>query len=358
MLGSKTVLVVGTGTIGEPLIGLLCNFKAQLGIDEVLFHKRTPLLTDRSKVQNLLRRGARLVTDKDRVEGFEKMGLKIEHTTEDALEMARVVVDCTPSGNAMKERWYEKYEDSTDLFIAQGSEFGFGKQYARGINDEVLDVGKDKYLQVVSCNTHNLSVLIKTFGIWNEGPENLREGRFICMRRANDISQDGGFVPSPQVGNHKDARFGTHHARDAWHLYRTKGEAYDLNLFSSAMKVNSQLMHIIQYTLKVEKPVTRDELIGRVEADDRIATTYKTTANSIFSFGRDHGFCGRILNQSVVPTDTLHVSEDGHTITGYCFTPQDGNSLLSSVAATVWGLYPETYDKIVQCLKPWFFEEV
>ena len=358
MLGSKSVLVIGTGTIGEPLIGLLCNFKAQLGIDEVLFHKRTPLLTDRSKVQNLLRRGAHLVTDKDRVAGFEEMGLKVEHITEDAMEASRVVVDCTPSGNDMKENLYSKYEDNTDLFIAQGSEFGFGKQYARGINDEVLDVGKDKYLQIVSCNTHNLSVLIKMFGIADQGPENLTEGRFICMRRSNDISQDDKFVPSPQVGNHKDPRFGTHHARDAWHLYQTKGPQYDLNLFSSAMKMNSQLMHIIQFTMKVEKPVTREEVIQRVIDDDRVAITYKTTANSVFSFGRDHGFCGRILNQSVMPTDTIHVSEDGKTISGYCFTPQDGNSLLSSVAATVWGLYPETYDKIVQCLAPYFFQEV
>ena len=79
----------------------------------------------------------------------------------------------------------------------------------------------------------------------------------------------------------------------------------------------------------------------------------------MFSFGRDHGFCGRILNQSVVPVDSLHVvARTARTITGYCFTPQDGNSLLSSVAATVWGLYPETYEKIVQCLKPYFFQEV
>jgi glyceraldehyde-3-phosphate dehydrogenase (NAD(P)) len=124
------------------------------------------------------------------------------------------------------------------------------------------------------------------------------------------------------------------------------------------MKLNSQLMHIIQYSLKVRTPVTRDELVGRLEADDRIALTYKTTANSVFSFGRDHGFCGRILNQSVIPIDTLHVSSDGTQITGYAFTPQDGNSLLSSVAAVVWGLYPETYDRIVQCLKPYFFQEV
>jgi glyceraldehyde-3-phosphate dehydrogenase (NAD(P)) len=124
------------------------------------------------------------------------------------------------------------------------------------------------------------------------------------------------------------------------------------------MKVNSQLMHVIHFNMKVKKPVTKDELVKRMVDDDRIAITYKTTANSVFSFGRDHGFCGRILNQSVIPVDTLHISQDGKSISGYCFTPQDGNSLLSSVAATVWGLYPETYDKIVQCLRPYFFQEV
>ena len=358
MLGTKNVLVMGTGTIGEPLIGLLCAFKAQLGIDEVIFNKRTPLLSDRSKVQNLLRRGAKLATDSDRIPMFEKLGLHVDFESDEAMEGCRVIIDCTPSGNAMKKEWYSKHEADTNLFVAQGSEFGFGKMYARGINDEVLDPDKDKYLQVVSCNTHNISVLIKTFGLGDEGPDNLVEGRFVCMRRTNDISQDDKFVPSPQVGTHTDERFGTHHARDAWHLYRTKGQQYDLPLFSSSMKLNSQLMHVIQYHLKVRKPVTREELIQRASEDDRIAITFKTTTNSIFSFGRDHGFCGRILNHSVIPIDSLHVSDDGLNITGYCFTPQDGNSLLSSVAATIWGLYPETYDKIVQCLRPYFFQEV
>lgn len=358
MLGSKTVLVIGTGTIGEPLIGLLCNFRAQLGIDDVVFHKLTPLLTDRSKVLNLLRRGARLATDENMIDEFAKMGLRAEFTTEEVMEKASVIIDCTPNGNDNKAKIYRNYENNTDLFIAQGSEFGFGKQYARGINDEVLDLEQDKYLQIVSCNTHNISVLLNILGGVGEDPRNLVEGRFVCMRRSNDISEDDHFVPSPTVGIHRDERFGTHHARDAWHLYRTKGDAYDLNIFTSAMKMNTQLMHIVQYHLKVETPVTREELLGRIIDEDRIATTYKTTANSIFSFGRDHGFCGRILNQSVIPTDSLHVSADGKDISGFCFTPQDGNSLLSSVAATVWGLYPETYDKIVQCLRPYFFQEV
>jgi glyceraldehyde-3-phosphate dehydrogenase type II len=356
MLGAKQVLVVGTGTIGEPLIGLFCHFKAQLGIDEVLFHKRTPLLTDRSKVVNLVRRGAKLVTDTDRVKGFEDIGLKIEMTTEDALEAARVVVDCTPSGNDMKEKWYRNYEDNTDLFIAQGSEFGFGKPYARGINDRVLDRDHDQYLQIVSCNTHNLSVLIDTIGLGGNGPENLQEGRFICIRRANDISQDAKFIPSPTVGKHDDQKFGTHHARDAWHLFQTLG--YDLPLFSSALKLNTQFMHVLQFHMKLKETTTRESLVKHCEANDRIAMTHKKSANAIFSFGRDHGFHGRILNQTVIPYESLHISEDGRQVTGFCFTPQDGNSLLSSVAATVWALYPETYEKIVQCLQPFFFQEV
>jgi len=117
-------------------------------------------------------------------------------------------------------------------------------------------------------------------------------------------------------------------------------------------------MHVLQFHLKVANPVTVEELVERMHANDRIAMTHKKSANSIFSFGRDHGFCGRILNQTVVPYHSLHVGEDGKEITGFCFTPQDGNSLLSSVSAAVWALYPETYDKIVQCLQQFFFQEV
>ena len=59
----KIVHVVGTGTIGEPLIGLFADFKKYLGIDEITFHKRTPMTTERAKVNHLLSRGARLAAD-------------------------------------------------------------------------------------------------------------------------------------------------------------------------------------------------------------------------------------------------------------------------------------------------------
>ncbi len=97
-MSRKIVHVVGTGTIGEPLIGLLCDFKEQLGIDQVTFHKNTPLTTDRSKVISLTKRGARLSTHQDKFKGFNDIGLKPEFSTEESIERASVVIYCTPSG--------------------------------------------------------------------------------------------------------------------------------------------------------------------------------------------------------------------------------------------------------------------
>jgi glyceraldehyde-3-phosphate dehydrogenase (NAD(P)) len=46
------------------------------------------------------------------------------------------------------------------------------------------------------------------------------------------------------------------------------------------------------------------------------------------------------------------------TSTVRCFTPQDGNSLLSSVAAAAWLLDPHTYDERLASLTPYLFKEV
>ena len=89
----KIVHVVGTGTIGEPLIGLLCDYQDQLGIDEVTFNKNTPLRSDRSKVFDLLKRGARLAVSEDRKDSFKELGMDAELETVEAISRASVVVD-------------------------------------------------------------------------------------------------------------------------------------------------------------------------------------------------------------------------------------------------------------------------
>jgi glyceraldehyde-3-phosphate dehydrogenase (NAD(P)) len=353
----RFIHVIGTGTIGEPLIGLLTEVRQSLGFDEVTFHKRTPLLTDRSKVVDLIRRGARLAVDDEARQGFRSIGVEPAYAATQAIEQAAVVIDCTPSGvgHRNKQQFYEKYAHTAAGFIAQGSEFGFGKMYALGINDQALRHGEDKFVQVVSCNTHNLAVLLHAVALAGGGEENLVEGRFVCIRRANDISQDEDFIPSPKVGSHKDERFGTHHARDAYHLFRTLG--MDLNLFSSALKVNSQYMHAVWFNIRVRKPTSREAVLKALAANEHVSLTHKSSANLVFSFGRDHGFFGRIFNQTVVVAPTVHV-HGGTEVVGFSFTPQDGNSVISSAAAATWFIHPDDYLKRIEPLKRYFFPEV
>ncbi len=348
------VHVVGTGTIGEPLIGLLADNKEHFGLDEVTFHKRTPLVEERAKVADLVSRGAVLCVDEDKKATFEELGHAPKFETLEAIERATVVIDCTPVGNQMKSDFYETAKGPIG-FMAQGSEYGFGKMYARGINDSALVHGGDKFLQIVSCNTHNIAVLVKALSMDPDGTSHLEDGRFLCIRRANDISQDSGFVASPTVGTHPDERFGTHHARDAHDLYSTMD--YDLPLYSSALKLNSQYMHALHFALTLDRDIDLDEVRDRLMANTRIAVTHKKSANKVFSFGRDHGYYGRIMSQSVVALETLAVRNDNEII-GFSFTPQDGNPLLSTVAAMLWYLDPDRIDEKLDILRRYLFTEI
>jgi len=361
MSPSKDVLVVGTGTIGEPLIGLLTDFKDLLGIDKVLFHKRTPLLYERSKVNNLLKRGAHLVVDPEAITAFSQLGHKVSYTFTNALERAQVILDCTPAGNLNKKLFYEELGLNTDkIFVAQGSEKGFGVPFAHGVNDVVL--GTSPYIQVVSCNTHNISSILNTL---DPGFRCLVESDFVCIRRANDISQNEGFISSPEVGNHNDEFCGTHHARDAVDLLQTINN-FAAPVFSSAMKLNTQYMHAIRFRLKLSGDYSLEKARKMFQQNIFFSTTKKHDATRIFSFGRDHGYYGRIFNHGVLVEDTLHtqlVNELPHSrhtiITGFCFTPQDGNSLLSSAAVTAHSLLkPTEYKGAMEKLHEYLFEEI
>ncbi|HJM34863.1 MAG TPA: hypothetical protein QF697_09865, partial [Candidatus Marinimicrobia bacterium] len=107
----KIVHIVGTGTIGEPLIGLLCDYRDQLGIEGITFHKNTALVGDRSKVLDLMERGARLAVDEEKIHDFKKLNMDPDFETEEAIKRAMVVIDCTPRGigHVNKNLYYEKF---------------------------------------------------------------------------------------------------------------------------------------------------------------------------------------------------------------------------------------------------------
>ena len=148
---------------------------------------------------------------------------------------------------------------------------------------------------------------------------------------------------------------GTHHAVDVYHLYKTLG--IELNVFSSALKLNTQYMHCIWYDLKLDKKTTVDKVKQSFIDNPRVAVSHKKSANLVFSFGREHGHYGRLLNQTVIVLPTIHVVNDNEVI-GFCFTPQDGNSILSSVTMAERFMYPECWAEKVKCLWPFLLQEV
>ena len=357
--------VVGTGTIGLPLIGLLLRHKKQLQIDEVSFHKNTPLKEDWSGIKQLIDGGAVLCSWEDKFDEFEKLGVRPVHGRHAAVERASVVIDCTPKGvgKVNKLKYYSQYQhkDKSKGFIAQGSESGFGFPYAYKINDDALTNKLEQFIQVVSCNTHNLSCIYKSL---HDAELEILTSDFLCMRRANDISQNSDMVGGVEVGRHKDEIFGTHHAKDAHSLLCTLG--IDANIFTSECKIPTQYMHCLYFNICLEnnaQGMSVNDVVDMFRKNKMISISEKTTSNQIFSFGRDYGHFGRLLTQTVISKPTLSLTEyfDVYDLRGFAFTPQDGNSLISTVAATLWFLNDKNWSKVykkMQAFDDYLFGEV
>src|SRR5438445_11514551 len=125
------------------------------------------------------------------------------------------------------------------------------------------------------------------------------------MRQPKHVSDTKNFIAAPEAGKHDDPEFGTHHARDAHHLFQTLGEK--LNLFSSAIKINTQYMHTLWFDLDLKHDTTLEQVKSLLRANPRVACTNKGSVNQIFSFGLDLSYFGRILNQTRIPMATLPV---------------------------------------------------
>ena len=87
-MGNNIVHVIGTGTIGEPLVGLLAVHREEFNIDEVTFHKNMPYSHDRPKLLQMIAKGANMATRKDRIEKFKAQGIEVAYEQEEAIARA------------------------------------------------------------------------------------------------------------------------------------------------------------------------------------------------------------------------------------------------------------------------------
>lgn len=353
--------IIGTGTIGRPLIRLNVDHGPEIGINETWFHKRTPLLEERGKIESLMKRGAKLIVDENRWKKFKELGHKPHATFNDLLAEADVIIDCTPKGEEMKRQYYQLMErlrrHSLKGVIAQGgSEETFGKNYAYDINDCVLIPGKDKFIRVVSCNTHQILVAIASLVLKHDGIINLKHADFVIQRRVSDTSQNES-IGGIEIAEPSHEGWGSHQSYDAGLVLKTIIHDLKPIIHAQISKIPSQYMHVAHFNIELKRKLPISEARRRFQENPLVAITNYMTTNKVFSEARDDSdIAGRILNQTVLLQKSLQVV--GKRIYGTCFTPQDGNALLSSVAATLWLLDPKTYKEKMKVFDKYLFKTI
>ena len=308
------VLVNGTGNIGTTLANLLLAHRSLLGIGEVVVRKvRETRPFEVSDLNELVNRGARLVLS------------PTEGAAGDLMASVDYVFDCRKPGAALRDR--ETYLGLPNLrgASAQGSEGGFGVPFVDGVNAEV--VGREKLVQIASCNTHATATLLRVLG--GEGLGRLEEADLVCVRRSEDLGGRERLVGANVVSRHRDARHGTHHAADAARVYATLGLAPCVT--SSDITTPSQLMHAVRFNVRLLTSRAAADVVGDFKAEPRLAITAKFDSNRVFELGRRYGFQGRLYAHAIVVANDLLVT--GRNVRGWAFVPQEGNTLLSTITA-------------------------
>lgn len=309
------VLVNGLGNIGVTLANLLLEYQEELGITEIWGSKRTIRPWLKPELDILDSKGVKICSEVK----HDKYPL-----TDEVLKKVNYIFEATANGVGLANK--RKYEGLTNIVgcSVQGSEKGFGVSYMSGVNDSAI-IG-EKFVHVVSCNTHGSAALLRTFA--GEKLDDLVKADMVVVRRSEDLGNHERLVSANVVARHLDEVAGTHHSVDVIDLFDTIG--IDCDLTSSDITTPSQLMHSVRFNIELKKPFTRD-VNDLIESNHLISSTLKFDSNTVFELGRRYGFQGRIFSHAIILKNNLLIS--GKTIKGWAFVPQEGNSILSTVHA-------------------------
>jgi len=265
------VAINGFGTIGKRVADAVSLQKDMevVGVTKTKPDFEAKLAAERYKLY---------VAIPERVEAFEKAGIKVEGTVEDLLDKADIVVDCSPGkvGAENKQKYYEKKGIKA---IFQGGE----KKDVAEVSFNALanyDLAKGKrYVRVVSCNTTGLVRIIHLI----KENFNLKRVRAVMIRRVVDPKEDkkglvNGIAPDP-------VEVPSHHGPDV------KTVIPDVDIVTAAFKVPTTLMHVHFITMEIEDGVKADDVVDVLEKEPRILLVSKedgfTSTAKIIEYARE-----------------------------------------------------------------------
>ncbi len=330
------VLVNGIGNIGTTILNLLVDYKKLLGISEIYALKNTQITTWNKVELNII---------------AEKGVILCSKTNTDFIPLPQIIntidyiFDCNANTFGLKNKgWYANLPQLKGC-SAQGSEKGFGLPFMSGINNEVIK--SQKFVQIVSCNTHALSALIMAFS--GKQIENLLDGDFVIVRRSEDLGNHQRLVAANVVSRHLDKTIGTHHAIDVKDLFATKNIL--LPIESSDITTPSQLMHTVRFNFRLRKLLPKGQIEKQLDKNGFISRTSKFDSNIIFELGRKYSAYGRLFSHAIINDNNLLINTKTNTVKGWAFIPQEGNTILSTIHAFVLQMSPEKEKEVMAILQ-------
>lgn len=330
------VLVNGIGNIGQTVLSILCDYKSELQISEIYALKNTAIAAWNQVEIDLLAQKGIIICARNNpaYQALDAVIAEIDY-----------IFDCNANSFGMKNKdWYVSLKNLKGC-STQGSEKGFGVPFMSGINNTSIE--NEKFIQIVSCNTHALSSIITTFS--NSDLSNFIEGDFVIVRRSEDLGNSERLVGANVLSRHLNNEIGTHHAIDVKDLFHTKN--IELDIQSSDITTPSQLMHSVRFNLKFDTMPSQDEILKRIEENKCVSSSTKFDSNIIFELGRRYSQYGRLFSHAIINSNNLLFDAQKARIKGWAFIPQEGNTVISTIHAYLIQMNVKDKENIIEKLK-------
>lgn len=196
------------------------------------------------------------VPGEQELKAFEAVGAKVYGTLADLLKSVDVIVDATPGG--VGAQYKKVYSEAGVKQVYQGGEKKDVAEVSFSSLCNYVQAIKKSSARVVSCNTTGLLRIICGMGAHAK----VKRVRAVIVRRGADPRETKrGPINSIELD---PAKVPSHHALDV------KAVVPDIDIVTSAVAVPTTLMHVHHVSMRLEKPLTKQDVISILESTPRI----------------------------------------------------------------------------------------
>ncbi|MGC9178828.1 MAG: type II glyceraldehyde-3-phosphate dehydrogenase [Vulcanisaeta sp.] len=288
--------IMGYGTIGKRIADAVMRMDDMELIGVI---KQTPDYEGEVAIS----KGIKLYTYEDRVNKFEKAGIRVTGTINDLIKNVDVIIDATPDGVGAENK-AKIYEPLGLRAIFQGGEEAeVADTSFNALANYDMAIGK-RFIRVVSCNTTALSRLIGAFLIHGY---KIRKVRAYLVRRGADPREFKKGPINDVVFN--PATVPSHHGPDV----QTVIPAIDI--ITMAVAVPTTMMHLHMVNIEFDGQVSKGEIMKILEETPRIllfnsASRKIESLAQIIEWARDLGRLRGDVMENALIEDSITVFQN------------------------------------------------